>query len=108
LIPEKTLQHYLFTTTDFLIDRKPFSDQAAILFQSAINKEVKLYVAAISFNNVYYTIRQVRSHAKTMNLIKLLEQYIEIIAVDSAVLKTRLYLSLKILKMRFKVLRLNL
>lgn len=84
------MKHFFLDTNiliDFLADRKPFSDQAAILFQSAKNNEVRLYVAAISFNNVYYIVRQVHSHTKTINLIKTLAQYVEIIAVDSAILK---------------------
>lgn len=84
------MRHFFLDTNillDFLIDRKPFSDQAAILFQLATSNKVKLYVAAISFNNVYYIIRQVHSHAKAMELIKALERYVEIIAVDSAILR---------------------
>lgn len=84
------MKHFFLDTNiliDFLVDRKPFSDQAAILFQSANNNEVRLYVAAISFNNVYYIVRQVHSHAKTMGLIKTLAQYVEIVAIDGAILK---------------------
>lgn len=84
------MKHFFLDTNilnDFLADRKPFSDQAAILFQSAKNNQVRLYVAAISFNNVYYIVRQVHSHTKTMGLIRTLAQYVEIVAVDSVILK---------------------
>jgi len=84
------VRHFFLDTNiliDFLIDRKPFSDQAAVLFQLATFNEVKLYVAAISFNNVYYVVRQVHSHPKTMEFIRTLEQYVEIIAVDSTISK---------------------
>ena len=84
------MKHFFLDTNiliDFLADRKPFSDQAAILFQAANNKEARLYVAAISFNNVYYIVRQVNSHAKTMGLIKTLEKYVEIVTIDGAILK---------------------
>lgn len=84
------MKHFFLDTNiliDFLADRKPFSDQAAILFQSSKNNRVKLYVAAISFNNVYYVVRQVHSHTKTIDLIKTIAQYVEIIAIDGTILK---------------------
>ena len=84
------MKHFFLDTNillDFLIDRKPFADQAALLFQAAADNEVKLYVAAISFNNIYYIVRQVHSHTKAMGLIKTLAQYVEIVAIDGVILE---------------------
>lgn len=75
---------------DFLTDRQPFSEQAATLFQFAKDGKVKLYVAAISFNNIYYIVRQVQTHSKIIELLKSLAQLVEIIAVDDSVLKSAL------------------
>lgn len=83
------MKHFLLDTNvliDFLIDRKPFSEQAATLFQLAKANEAKLYVAAISFNNIYYIVRQVQTHTKTIELLKNLSQFVEIVAVDTFVL----------------------
>jgi predicted nucleic acid-binding protein len=87
------MKHFFLDTNillDFLTDRKPFSEQAAILFQMSKENQVKLYVAAISFNNIYYIVRQVQTHAKTIELLKGLAQLVEIIAVDETVLQQAL------------------
>ena len=83
------MKHFFLDTNillDFLTDRKPFSEKAAILFQMSKDGQVKLYVAAISFNNIYYIVRQVQTHAKTIELLKGLAQLVNIKAVDNTVL----------------------
>ena len=75
---------------DFLADRKPFSEYAAILFQLAKEKKIKIFVAAISFNNTYYILRQVTSHKRAISLILDLEEYIEIQETNRVNLKKSL------------------
>ncbi|HBK71962.1 MAG TPA: hypothetical protein DDZ39_09960 [Flavobacteriaceae bacterium] len=75
---------------DFLADRKPFSEYAAILFQLAKEKKIKIFVAAISFNNTYYILRQVTSHKRAISLILDLEEYIEIQETNRVILKKSL------------------
>jgi len=72
---------------DFLADRKPFSEYAEILFQLAKDKRVVAFVAAISFNNTYYILRQVTSHKRALKLILELEKYIEIQETNCDILK---------------------
>ena len=71
---------------DFLADRKPFSESAAVLFQLSADQKIQLYVAAVSISNVYYIVRQVHSHAKTIELLRLLQQYVTVVPVDGAIL----------------------
>jgi predicted nucleic acid-binding protein len=63
---------------DFLADRNPFSEHAAILFQLAKEKKIKIFISAISFNNTYYILRKVTSHKKTLNLISDIEDIVGI------------------------------
>ena len=63
---------------DFLADRSPYSDHAAILFQFAKENKIKMYVSAISFNNTYYILRKVTSHKKALDLLFGIEEYIGI------------------------------
>ncbi len=87
------MKHFFLDTNillDFLTDRKPFSEQAATLFQFAKDDQVKVYVAAISFNNIYYIVRQVQTHAKTIELLKGLAELVQVIEVDGSVLKQAL------------------
>ncbi len=63
---------------DFLADRSPFSEHAAILFQLAKEKKIKIYISAISFNNTYYILRKVTSHKKALSLISEIEDIVGI------------------------------
>ena len=72
---------------DFLADRKPFSDGAAQLFQLAKNKEIKLYIAAISVNNTYYILRKVCLHSKSLELIGSIDDLVEIIPLTQNVIR---------------------
>ena len=79
---------------DFLADRKPFSKHAAILFQLAKENKINICIAAISFNNTYYILRQVTSHKRSLKLILELEEYVSI-------QETNRYILLKALKSDF-------
>lgn len=63
---------------DFLADRKPFAEYAAILFQLAKEKKIKIFISAISFNNTYYILRKVTSHKKALHLISEIEDFVGI------------------------------
>ena len=63
---------------DFLADRSPFSEHAAILFQLAKEKKIKIFISAISINNTYYILRKVTSHKKALNLISDIEDIVGI------------------------------
>ena len=61
---------------DFLADRHPFSDYAAMLFQLAKENRIKVHISAISFNNTYYILRKVTSHKNALNLLSEIEEYV--------------------------------
>ena len=63
---------------DFLANRSPFSEYAAILFQLAKEKKIKIFISAVSFNNIYYILRKVTSHNKAQSLISEIEDYVGI------------------------------
>jgi predicted nucleic acid-binding protein len=75
---------------DFLADRKPFSDQAELLFEYAQEEKVGLYVSAISFNNLYYIIRKRKDHRTAIRLLKELSELVSIITLDEDMLKRAL------------------
>ena len=43
---------------DFFADRKPFSTEAAKLFSYSFKKKINIYISAVSYNNIYYILRQ--------------------------------------------------
>ena len=61
---------------DFLADRIPFSEYAAILFQLAKDGKIELYISAISINNTYYILRKVTSHKNAIQLMSELEELV--------------------------------
>ena len=84
------MSNYLFDTNvliDFLADRRPFSLEAAMLFNSSVNGKVKLYISAVSYNNIYYILRQKFSQPKTIKLLEDLSDLTEIIDVSKDVIK---------------------
>jgi len=75
---------------DFLADRSPFSEYAAVLFQLAKDDRIKIYISAISFNNTYYILRKVTSHKKALSLISEIEEYVGIQETNRTILRKTL------------------
>lgn len=80
---------------DFLADRKPFSVEAAKLFNYSFKKKVTIYVAAVSYNNIYYILRQSCTHSETIKILAELQDWTEAIDVSKDVIR-------KALKSEFK------
>lgn len=80
---------------DFLADRKPFSLEAAKLFNYSFKKKVNIYVAAVSYNNIYYILRQSCTHSETIKILSELQEWTEAIDVSKDVIR-------KALKSEFK------
>jgi len=85
---------YLFLDTnviiDFLADRKPFSDKAALNFDQALAGKLKIYISAVSYNNIYYILRQSFSNNETIKLLNQLNEMTEIADVTKAIIKQAL------------------
>ncbi len=71
---------------DFLADRKPFSQHAVKLFQFSFSGKAKIYLSAVSYNNIYYIIRQLKTSAETVRLLTGLSELTEIADVTKAVI----------------------
>ena len=80
---------------DFLADRKPFSVAAAEIFNYAVLGKIKLYISAVSYNNIYYILRQSFSNTETIKLLDELSQMTEIADVTKTIIKTSLKSDLK-------------
>lgn len=85
------MTHFFIDTNvviDFLADRKPFSLEAARLFNYAIKKEIRIYISAVSYNNIYYILRrQTVSHTETIKLLAELTEFVEIADVTQSCIK---------------------
>ena len=87
------MKHVFFDTNiliDFLADRKPFSVAAAKLFNLADKGKLCIYISAVSYNNIYYILRQYSSHKEALKLLSILAEMTEIIDVTKSVIRESL------------------
>ncbi|QEC61110.1 PIN domain-containing protein [Mucilaginibacter ginsenosidivorans] len=75
---------------DFLADRRPFSIDAARLFDLAINQKVKVHISAVSYNNIYYILRQSLTRDVTIKLLEELSGMTEIVDVTNDIIRKSL------------------
>ena len=75
---------------DFLALREPFSTYAAELFELAEKSRVKIFVSAVSFNVVYYVLRQKYGHLKTLEFLREFFSLVTILSVSQEVIKNSL------------------
>lgn len=66
--------------------RLPFSINAAEIFNASLTGQVKIYVSAVSYNNIYYILRQSLSHNGTIKLLEELSEMTEIIDVTKSII----------------------
>ena len=75
---------------DFLIDRKPFSREAAIIFTLIEQKKLKGYVSSLTFSNLYYVLRKFESHNKVISKLDSLSKMLTIVKVEEQTIKKAL------------------
>ncbi len=80
---------------DFLADRKPFSLSAAKIFNYSQQGKVRVYISAVSYNKIYYILRQSLSNRDTINLLDDLCEMTEITDVTKAIIKASLKTNFK-------------
>lgn len=75
---------------DFLANRVPFSIEAAKLFNFSLLKKVTIYVGAVSFNNIYYIMRQTYKHPEIIKILIQLQDLSEVVDVTGIVIQESL------------------
>ncbi len=64
---------------DFFTDRDPHVNAASELFELNNQGSVKLYLSAVSINNIYYIVRRFLGTPKTLEVIEALVEMTEIV-----------------------------
>ncbi len=64
---------------DFFTDREPHVNPASELFELNERGQVKLYISAVSINNIYYIVRKFLGNKKTFEVIETLTEIMEIV-----------------------------
>jgi predicted nucleic acid-binding protein len=67
---------------DFLIDRKPFSREAAIIFTLIDQKKLKGYTSSLTFSNLYYVLRKAEPHKKVISKLDNLSKILAVLKVN--------------------------
>ena len=75
---------------DFFANRKPFSIEAARLFNYSFKKKINIYISAVSYNNIYYILRQSCSHTETIKMLTELSEWTDIIDVSKDIINKSL------------------
>jgi len=75
---------------NFLPDRKPYSDQAAIIFEHQQQRNLILYVSVISINNLYYIISKIDGRKTAIKLLKELTDLVTVIPLDQSIIQKSL------------------
>lgn len=82
------MEYKLFVDSDIIIDfftdREPHANPASELFELNEQSIVKLYISAISINNIYYIVRKFLGHKKSIEVIETLAEMTEIIGTTKA------------------------
>ena len=72
---------------DFLIDRKPFSREAAIIFTLIEQKKLKGFSSSLTFSNLYYVLRKIESHNRVISKLDSLSKIVGILKVEEQTIK---------------------
>jgi predicted nucleic acid-binding protein len=75
---------------DLIADRKPFSKFAVGLFNLAENKKLRLYTSSHSIATTHYLLKKYIGEKELRNVLYNLLDYIEVIPVNSDVVKKSL------------------
>jgi len=75
---------------DYLTDRSPFANFSTLLFDLNQSGIVKIYMSALSINNIYYVARKIVGESKTLDLIDKLIDDVEIVGTTKSEIRTAL------------------
>jgi predicted nucleic acid-binding protein len=75
---------------DFLINREPFSREAAIIFTLIDQKKLRGYTSSLTFSNLYYVLRKFETHQKIISKLDRLAKMISILKVEEQTIKNAL------------------
>jgi len=71
---------------DYFFDRKPFSDDSAIIFTLCEQKKINAFITPVIISNVYYIIRKITSRKKAKQNISLLLSITNVLMIDKSII----------------------
>ncbi len=71
---------------DLFFDRKPFSDDSAVIFRLCHQQKIKAFVTPVIISNVYYLLRKVSTQKKVKEKLNLLLSISNVLIVDKSII----------------------
>ncbi|HPS13438.1 MAG TPA: PIN domain-containing protein [Prolixibacteraceae bacterium] len=71
---------------DFFFDRKPFSDQAAVILSLCETNRINGFITPVICSNVYYLLRKTATHGKVVEKLRLLLNFINVLTIDKEII----------------------
>jgi len=75
---------------DFFLDRKPFSEDAAIILTRCELKEIQGYVTPVIISNTYYLLKKNSTHEKVIENLKGLIAIVDVLMMDKEIIVNEL------------------
>ena len=84
----------VFIDTDVILDcflvRERFYQASAALLSLGENKKINAYTSVIVVSNLYYMLQKQYNHHKAISILRKLSTFIEILSINSEIIKTAL------------------
>ena len=75
---------------DFFFDRKPFSEDSAIILSMCERKQIEGYVTPVIISNTYYILRRTAQHHKVIEKLKQLLTITQVLQMNRQVIEDAL------------------
>ena len=75
---------------DFFFDRKPYSENSAIIFNMCESKQITGFVTPVIISNCYYLLRRTARHDKVIEKLKQLISITEMLNMDKQTVENAL------------------
>jgi predicted nucleic acid-binding protein len=71
---------------DFFFDRKPFSDNAAIILSLCESNQINGFITPVICSNVYYLLRKTSKHEKVIEKLSQFLTFIDVLQMDKEII----------------------
>ena len=71
---------------DFFFDRRPYSEDTAVILSLCESLKIKGYVTPVIISNLYYLLKKTASHEQVITQLRLLMSITDILVIDKAII----------------------
>ena len=75
---------------DFFFDRKPFSENSAIILNMCERKHIQGFVTPVIISNSYYLLRRTAQHDKVIDKLKQLLSIVDVLNMNKKIVESAL------------------